>query len=377
MRDQVTRKEQLLLELAEAQVQRKPDDAKVDALVAEFGRRYPNDPEAYQLRCERLMKKGKTEEVVQEFQELIKANPNYAIAYNYLGYYAARAGDFAKAEDYLKRYRFLAPEQANPYDSLGEIYIHFGRYDEAEQSFKKALSIKPDFWPSVAHLGTLEVARGNYLAAAEHYRRSAENTVGDSERFDMLVPAFYCLTLAGKGEEALAEFQKLASEIRVGGTEAERQAFDRRTSYAKVALLARAGHVQEARAAVDDVLKAARVAVPPSDKEKVIAVEREETNILGILEFFEGRFEDAAAHIAKGLELTPPGSVGFSYFPGHELRRVYLAKALRQLGKPAEAEEALKPVLSHNPRFAAAAQELSAIRGEQPPEAVARAGAGS
>ena len=63
-------------------------------------------------------------------------NPNYATAYNTLGYASAARGDYAKAEDYLKRYRYLAPNQANPFDSLGELYAFTGRYDEAEDVLK-------------------------------------------------------------------------------------------------------------------------------------------------------------------------------------------------------------------------------------------------
>ena len=103
-------------------------------------------------------------------------NPNYAVAYNTMGYYWASKGDNAKAEDYLKRYRFLAPNDANPYDSLGELWAHTGRYDEAEEVLKKALAIKSDFFAAYGHLGTVEIGRGNYEKAAEWFRKAANET---------------------------------------------------------------------------------------------------------------------------------------------------------------------------------------------------------
>ena len=42
-------------------------------------------------------------------------------------------GRFAEAEESFKSYRFIALDQANPHDSLGELYITTGRYDEAER----------------------------------------------------------------------------------------------------------------------------------------------------------------------------------------------------------------------------------------------------
>ena len=71
----------------------------------------------------------------------------------------------AKGEDFLKRYRFLAPDQANPYDSLGELYANTGRYEEAETNLTKALAIKPDFFPSHGHLGTMRYGKGDFKGA--------------------------------------------------------------------------------------------------------------------------------------------------------------------------------------------------------------------
>ena len=101
------------------------------------------------MRCDFLAMQKRTTEALAEYERLLTVNPNYAYAYNMLGYAAAARGDFAKAEDYLKRYRYLAPDQANPLDSLGELYALVGRYDEAEDVLKKALAIKGDFFPAL------------------------------------------------------------------------------------------------------------------------------------------------------------------------------------------------------------------------------------
>ena len=167
-RDDLTPREQLVLDLYEERWGRH-DVKRIEELVDEYVRRFPKDPEGTRMRADLLASTGRQAEAIKEYEHLIAVNPNYAIAYNALGYYWASKGDAAKAEDYLKRYRFLAPNDANPYDSLGELWAHTGRYDEAEEVLKKALAIKSDFFASYGHLGTVEAGRGNYEKAAEWF----------------------------------------------------------------------------------------------------------------------------------------------------------------------------------------------------------------
>ncbi len=65
--------------------------------------------------------------------------------YNLLGYLHANRGDFSKAISTLKRYKELAPNEPNPYDSMGEIYLYQGDYKNAENCFKQALAVNENF----------------------------------------------------------------------------------------------------------------------------------------------------------------------------------------------------------------------------------------
>jgi tetratricopeptide (TPR) repeat protein len=66
-------------------------------------------------------------------------------------------GRFAEAEDRFRTYRFVAPDQANPHDSLGELLVLLGRFDEAQKELEAALAIRPDFCSSYVDL--IEAAR--------------------------------------------------------------------------------------------------------------------------------------------------------------------------------------------------------------------------
>src|SRR5687767_11936131 len=51
------------------------------------------------------------------------------------------AGNIAGAEASIAEYRRVAPQDANAYDSLGEVYFYYGRFAEAEQNFLKAFEM--------------------------------------------------------------------------------------------------------------------------------------------------------------------------------------------------------------------------------------------
>ena len=107
-REMVSARERLLLDIYRKAMIEK-DRAAVEQLTADYLAAYPKSAEGYQLRANQLMKKGQAKEAAEVFGKLLAVNPNYAIAYNNIGYYFLAQGDFGKAEDNLKRYRFLAP----------------------------------------------------------------------------------------------------------------------------------------------------------------------------------------------------------------------------------------------------------------------------
>ena len=59
----------------------------------------------------------------------------------------------------LEKYQFMAPDQANPYDSLGEIQAYSGHYDEAIENLNRRSKMKPDFFLAYATWGSPTRAR--------------------------------------------------------------------------------------------------------------------------------------------------------------------------------------------------------------------------
>jgi tetratricopeptide (TPR) repeat protein len=360
-RDQITPREELHLRIVEAWIE-KHDLKVVEKLYDEYVTRFPGEAEGHRMRGMHLMKVSRPAEAVKEYERLLTINPNDAIAYNYLGYYAFAQGDYAKAEDYFKRYRFLAPDQANPYDSLGELYANTGRYQEAEENLKKALSVKPDFVASVGHLATVEISRGNPLAAAAYFRNAAESDERVVWRMEWRYGAALSLIDAGKADEAEKELDLAKAEAQ-NASESERANLEKSIALRRAAVHARMSRADQAEAELQAFL--ARP-VTDDNPEKQKDRERNVNFVKGLIASARGKREDAVAALRAGLEKEPiqPGSW---YYPSALNLRVLLADNLRGLGRMQDAQSALAPVLALNPKVHPAMTVMARARGEDPP----------
>ena len=68
------------------------------------------------------------------------------------GVAAKEAGDDQAAMTHYKEASRLAPEQPEPYNNAGLIYLESGDRTNAEASFRKALTVDPEFEPAKTNL---------------------------------------------------------------------------------------------------------------------------------------------------------------------------------------------------------------------------------
>lgn len=364
--DQITPRERFAMRIFEAHMARL-DAKELEALFDEYVRTFPKDAEPYRQRAMFYLNYQRPADGIKDMETVIAINPNDAQAYNQLGYYWAGMGDYAKAEDYFKRYRFLAPDQANPYDSLGELYANTGRYEEAEESLKKALAVKPDFFYSVARFGTIEIGRGNPLAAAEHFRRAAEMTEGLGLRRDFTLDQANSLIDAGRNEDALKLFEKIRTEVEsLPGEEGRRIA--RFVPRVRAFLEVRMGRLDAAEV---DLTAAESIAAQMKPDERKY-YEPELLFVRGLLAERRGHHEEAVDLLTLSITQRQLLLSGFEIYPSLAFHRIALADSLRKLGRTKEAEEALQVVLRANPKFQPAVTMEAALKGTAPMPVAAR-----
>jgi tetratricopeptide (TPR) repeat protein len=144
-------------EIARLSAEKRGDE--VPAALERFAEEYPNDAYISRLLAAHYAHRYEGERAVEWYQKTLKLAPNDGLSYNMLGYIEMSRGNFAAAEANLQRYAFIAPDQANPHDSLGELYTLIGRWDDAEREFRRALEINPRFVASYEHLAAGGAAR--------------------------------------------------------------------------------------------------------------------------------------------------------------------------------------------------------------------------
>lgn len=127
--------------------------------------KFPNTLEARVHLSGKYWGEQNTDKAIEENLKILEIDPQYALAYNMLGYLYYRKGEFDKALESINRYSEIAVDQANPHDSHGEILLWLGRYDEALMQFQIADSIKPNLDFVIGHMGQAYFSKGMYRDA--------------------------------------------------------------------------------------------------------------------------------------------------------------------------------------------------------------------
>lgn len=140
-------------------------DGKAEDLLTAHLREHPDDPFALDLECRRLWEARQWDAAEACHTRLLAVDPNWVQAQNRRGYAAMAQGRFDEAEKHFRTYLFVAPDQANPHDSLAELLTLRGRYREAEQELERAIEVRPDFCAAYDHLVSLHLLAGDAGAA--------------------------------------------------------------------------------------------------------------------------------------------------------------------------------------------------------------------
>ena len=81
---------------------------------------------------------------IENYDQAIKINPNYADAHYNLGIVMQELGDHRKAIVYYEKAIQLRPEYAKAYNNLGVVYQEMGEHLKAINVYKKAITVIPN-----------------------------------------------------------------------------------------------------------------------------------------------------------------------------------------------------------------------------------------
>lgn len=105
----------------------------------------------------------------REYVKVTQIDSTFAPVYNQLGYLFSNLERYGEAIDALKKYAELRPEDPNPHDSMGEIYLWMGDYENSILEYSRSLELDPEFTISIAGIGHNFVFQGEYEKARAKY----------------------------------------------------------------------------------------------------------------------------------------------------------------------------------------------------------------
>ncbi len=325
-------RERLFFEIARARmIDRQPET--VAALLEAYLERYPEDPYAIDIKCERAWLREEREDAERCYQRLLEIDPNWVSAQNRLGYVALAAGQFAEAEERFNTYRYIAPDQANPHDSLGELMMVQGRWAEAEASLFKALETHPEFCVSWENLSDIGLYRNDIALA----RQRIEQARG-SEPCRNAVVKQWCRVVLAESHSSGVEVDELTRSTCLDGTAAQQR-------HAHQLALA-AGDVAQALELEEQLLATADGYPPGQDKTPDLAGMR-------LARALAQKDWAVALEALEAARARPLRGTQLDWFERmmHDLAR---ARVYQELGRPEEAHRLEAAVAKVNPDFAEA-----------------------
>ncbi len=178
--EKVKDREKLLIAIIESDIG--GDTTKSRRLKEELLAEYPDLLDAHLYQAERYQKNQEWDNAIKEYNQVLKLDPNFALAYNMLAYLHYFKRDYDQAVEYVRKYAEIAEGQANPHDSYGEILMNIGKYDEAIAQFKAANKIKPDLFFVLMHLGDAHKSIGRIRDAVGYYQRARDYASGQFQK---------------------------------------------------------------------------------------------------------------------------------------------------------------------------------------------------
>ena len=224
--DKASRKERMYIEAAYA-VSIEGDIKKRFRILKQMAEEFPDEKLVHQLLASHYRVNELFYQAVEEYDKVLELDPNYGWAMNELGYMYSDAGYFDKAHDYLQRYVASSPGDANPIDSMGELYFRMGKLDDALAKYREALELKPDFYYAYWESAYVFALKEDYAEALKWIELFLEKTPSFGTRAEGLQWKAFYHYWTGMMDDALSILEDLAGMSEKEGSALWKTAADR------------------------------------------------------------------------------------------------------------------------------------------------------
>jgi len=193
------------------------DEGKRFGLLRELVRKYPEEKYAHFELGRYHEDRLEYAEAVAALEKAIALDPDFGFAINQLAYDRAKMGQYDEALRLFERYAAINPGDANPLDSIGELYVRMGKLDLAETKYREALEMRPDFFGSCASLSYVASLRENYAEAYRWLDESDRRSPTPSAMIQGVWIRAFTDYLLGRWETSLARYAEIRKQAEAAG----------------------------------------------------------------------------------------------------------------------------------------------------------------
>jgi tetratricopeptide (TPR) repeat protein len=159
--------------------------------------------------------KGKVDEAIVHYQEVLRIKPRFAKAHYDLGYTLCQKGGMDEGIAQFQQALQIDPGYAEAHNNLGNALLEKGRVDEAISQYQEALQINPASAEARNNLGNVLLQKGRVDEAITQYQRALQISPGFATAHNNLGNA---LLQKGRVDEAITQYQEA---LRLNPTSAE------------------------------------------------------------------------------------------------------------------------------------------------------------
>ncbi len=131
-------------------------------------RQQPENPSARNNLAVALLRAGQFEQAREVLQGLVSDYPTMADAHNNLAAVAVELGEWDRVEVNARRAVEVEPNLAEAWNNLGLAKGNTGRSTEALEAFERALAVAPDYWQARFNLADLLTSTDSARAVEEY-----------------------------------------------------------------------------------------------------------------------------------------------------------------------------------------------------------------
>lgn len=143
------------------------------------------------------------------YEEALKLNPEYELAWANKGIAQFREGKYEEALTSFRRWADIRPALGQPLEEQGKCFIHMRKYQEAMDLLDKAVKREPERWSAWDNRGRTLLHLGRNEEAIESFDKAISLNPDDNDAGALKAA---CLMRLGKEKEALRLLDEILSK---------------------------------------------------------------------------------------------------------------------------------------------------------------------